>query len=109
MLIVHDPPFLEETRRHKAAYGIEPGKLADCDEDWHREAADLLNRHQGPAVVLGRPTALYEEIFENVGWERIDRTYQANSGSKQTESIWINPVLVGRQSVNFGLFAGVSS
>jgi DNA adenine methylase len=108
-LIVFDPPFMEETRTHKAAYGIEPGKLASSDDDWHREAAEVLRGHQGPAIVLGRPTKLYEEIYEAHGWVRCDRMFQQNSNKKNrgkaTESLWLSPFITNRDRVDFGLFA----
>ena len=42
-------------------------------------------------LVSGYSSRLYEQLYEVHGWQRVDRDFQANSGSTRTESLWISP------------------
>ena len=86
-LIYFDPPYTLEKRTRKDGYSS-----FEVTEDWHVEAADLLRRHCGPALVSGYASPLYEAIYEAHGWQRVNRNFQGNSGSIRTESLWINPI-----------------
>jgi len=85
-LIYFDPPYTLEKRTRKDGYSA-----FEVTEDWHVEAAELLRAHSGPVLVSGYASSLYEAIYETYGWQRVDRDFQANSGSTRTESLWINP------------------
>lgn len=86
-LIYFDPPYLHETRSNKSGYNHEFSRVE------HIEAAELLIMHAGPVVVSGYKSELYTELYEGLGWQRVDRDQQANSGKIATESIWLNPLL----------------
>lgn len=84
-LIYFDPPYLPETRTNGNQYLIEQ------DEQFHIEAAELLRQAQGYVVVSGYACPLYTELYENHGWERVDKEAQTNSGGKRIESLWLSP------------------
>lgn len=85
-LIYFDPPYTTENRTRKDGYSA-----YEVTEEWHIEAADLLRRHCGPVLVSGYASPLYEVLYEAHGWRRVDRSFQGNSGSIRTESIWLSP------------------
>ena len=90
-LIYADPPYLKETRTRKDGYGAN-----EFTEKDHRELATLLRRHSGCALVAGYRSDLYAELYEDFGWQRHDREFQANSGATRTESLWLNRETVHR-------------
>ena len=59
-------------------------------EEWHAAAAGLLRAHAGPVLVSGYASELYADLYEAHGWRRVDRAFQANSGSTRVESLWIS-------------------
>jgi DNA adenine methylase len=85
-LIYFDPPYLERTRARRIGYNHE------VTPAWHRYAALLLRQHEGPVVVSGYYSDLYERIYENYGWKRVEREYNTNGKSKATECLWLNPI-----------------
>ena len=85
-LIYFDPPYTLERRTRKDGYSA-----FEVTEEWHATAADLLRRHAGPVFVSGYASDLYAQLYEAHGWQRVDRDFQANSGSARTESLWISP------------------
>ena len=96
-LIYADPPYVLETRTRRDGYGQH-----EFDEAAHRRLADLLNRHKGTAVISGYQSDLYAELYESVGWQRIDseQEYQTNSGSARIESLWLSPETQRRLTYN---------
>ena len=85
-LIYFDPPYLTVTRSRKKGYSHEVSPA------WHRLAAILLRRHNGPVVVAGYPSELYGRIYEAYGWKRVEREYNTNGKVKGTECLWLNPI-----------------
>ena len=86
-LIYADPPYVLETRTRKDGYGQH-----EFTEEHHRQLADMLTRHKGTAVISGYRSDLYAELYEAVGWQRVDsEQYQTNSGAARVESLWLSP------------------
>jgi len=86
-LIYFDPPYLKETRVLSNRYAYE------TTEQWHRNAAELLNRHDGPAIVSGYPSKIYKELYEGNGWSVIDFRMSIDSPSRPDviERLWLSP------------------
>lgn len=80
-----DPPYVSATRTDKKRYAHE---MTDAD---HSRLAELLNSIRGFAVVSGYVCELYREIYERLGWHRIDTEATANGGIKRVESLWLSP------------------
>lgn len=85
-LTYFDPPYLMEGRTSGKEYMIE------ADEQFHIDAAELLNQSQGYVIVSGYTSELYRLQYEVQGWSRLDQETQTN-GEKRVESIWLNPKL----------------
>lgn len=85
-LIYFDPPYLAETRTH-TRYNVE----AD-DYGFHVQSAELLHKATGYVVISGYASELYQDLYEQAGWKRIDKRSQMNGGGKhRIESIWLSP------------------
>lgn len=84
-LIYFDPPYVSETRSQPKQY------LAEVDDGFHTEAADLLRATAGYVVVSGYACPLYTDLYERHGWHRVDKEAQTNSGGKRIESLWLSP------------------
>lgn len=84
-LIYFDPPYLTQTRARKAN-----GYRHEVTADWHRQAAALLQGHDGPVVVSGYQSTLYADLFEAHGWQRVERPSRTNSGGRAVECLWLN-------------------
>jgi DNA adenine methylase len=91
VFIYFDPPYVPETRVTKNGYTHEP------ELSFHIEAAEKLKKIPGNIIVSGYACPLYEDLYEKDGWTRIDHVAQTNTGSKRTESIWLNPRLASTQ------------
>ncbi len=90
-----DPPYLEGTRSMrwgKAAYTCEMGS-----EDDHRRLGELLNGVRGMVVVSGKPSALYDELYDGNGWRRVQRTTPTDFQSFTVECLWVSPRAAARQ------------
>ena len=85
-LVYFDPPYLTSTRSRKRG-----GYRHDVSELWHRQAAELLAEHDGPVVVSGYQSELYEELYEAKGWRRMEMKHRTNSGGSAVECIWLSP------------------
>lgn len=102
-LVYFDPPYLQSTRARRKGYNHE------VTPAWHRYAACYLRQHNGPVVVAGYRSRLYERIYEEYGWKRVEREYNTNGKTKAVECLWLNPIcqdmLVAEQnqSMNHGL------
>lgn len=93
-----DPPYVHESRGDTNSYGFEM-----TDED-HRELAEALRNCEGKVAVSGYQCDLYEEIYEEEGWERIDaeeKTMHTTKDDRQ-ESLWINYEPPNRDNVQIG-------
>lgn len=83
-LLYFDPPYLQSTRSKKKQYLIEP------DEQFHIDAAELLNQYKGFVIVSGYESDLYKSLYEERGWTRVDRKAKTNSGGERIELLWLN-------------------
>lgn len=87
-----DPPYPHEVRGDTNSYGHE------MTEEEHRELAESLRNCEGKAAVSGYKCDLYEQLFEDYGWTRIDgeeKTMHTTKDSRQ-ESLWVNYEPVNR-------------
>lgn len=86
-LIYADPPYLPETRDRGADYRFE---MSEMD---HAVLGARLNQAQGPVIVSGYPSALYEDIYPSAkGWRRVERAAQADGARPRTEVLWLRNV-----------------
>ena len=83
-----DPPYPASTRSDKNRYTCE------MSDDDHRQLGELLLNLKGNIVLSGYQCPLYKELFEDNGWQRIDKNTLANGGIKRTESLWLPPKTV---------------
>lgn len=88
-LIYCDPPYPPEVREFEDVYGVEMGV-----ED-HKEMAEILRQCEADVAVSSYHTDLYEELFVEHGWKRIDGEEKRLSSSPEssttrTESLYVN-------------------
>lgn len=81
-----DPPYPASTRTDKNRYACEMN-----DDDDHRKLAAEISDLRGNIIISGYKCPLYKEIFEDIGWVRIDKNTLANGGIKRIESLWVSP------------------
>ena len=81
-----DPPYVHDSRGDTNSYGHE------LTDDAHRELAEALRGIDGKAAVSGYRCDLYEAVFEDYGWDRIDAEEKTMHTTKDTrqESLWVN-------------------
>lgn len=84
-LIYFDPPYVPETRSAPNQYIVDQGN------DFHVSSATLLRAVKGYVIVSGYACPLYTALYENYGWQRVDKESQTNSGGKRIESLWLSP------------------
>lgn len=87
-----DPPYLATTRSKRwrlKAYSFE------IDEGYHRRLAENLNTIKGMAIMSGKPSDLYEELYQ--GWEKVQRTCPTDFQARTVEVLWLSPAVVKRQ------------
>ena len=82
-----DPPYVHATRKRTSHY------LFEMNVDEHRKLAHTLNGISGMAIISGYACDLYAALYEDNGWERIDRMARTN-GRDKMESIWLNPRVI---------------
>lgn len=80
-----DPPYPASTRTDKNRYAFE---MTDRN---HIELAVLSQTLKGYVIISGYDCQLYNELFDEKGWRRIDRPSLANGGIRRTESLWLSP------------------
>lgn len=88
ILVYADPPYLQETRISKKAYGE-----FEMTEDDHRQLAEVLNAMQGKVIVSGYASALYDGLYKNWRVEsKILPNHASQSKSKRImqELIFLN-------------------
>lgn len=81
-----DPPYVSNERTHGTDW-----YLYEWTNDQHTEAAGLLRQCAGYVVISGYACDLYRELYEDHGWQRVDKEAQTNSGGKRIESLWLSP------------------
>jgi len=82
-----DPPYVHSTRKRTVHY------LHEMSVQHHTKLADVLNEISGMAIVSGYACDLYSALYEDNGWERIDRLART-SGRDNVESVWLNPRVI---------------
>jgi DNA adenine methylase len=92
-LLYVDAPYLAATRTRRDGYRHEPQ-----GPEWHEELAALLLQHEGPALIAGYRSGLYEQLYEQQGWRRVEREQQANSGKRAIECLWLSPILLSQKA-----------
>jgi len=90
-LIYCDPPYPSTTREFPDAY---VNDMTDAD---HREMAQILRDCDADVAVSSYHSSLYDELFVDHGWQRIDASEtslsaspSSGSGSTRTESLYVN-------------------
>lgn len=82
-----DPPYLRATRAaHTSA-----GYAHDLSAADHRVLAERLRQVDGMVVLSAYPCQLYQQLYAQAGWRRIDRHTRADRGRLRVESLWLNP------------------
>lgn len=84
VLIYADPPYLLSTRS-KRMYAHE------MKDDNHVLLLKTLKNHCGPVILSGYDNDLYNSMLPD--WKKETFEAFAETGSKRTEIIWINPVV----------------
>ena len=81
-----DPPYPHGTRGDTNSYGHE------MSDEEHRELAETLRNAEAKVAVSGYQCDLYEEVFEDYGWNRVDAEEKTMHTTKDTrqESLWLN-------------------
>lgn len=80
-----DPPYVFSTRTTKKAYSFE------MTDDKHREFAELICGLKGFVVLSGYPSGLYEGLFDQNGWRRVEKETMTTGHTKRTECLWLSP------------------
>ena len=88
VLIYCDPPYLLSTRCRKQ-YRHE---MSEAD---HIELLETLLKHQGPVVISGYASELYDDILKD--WYREERIAYAQNAKQRREIIWHNRPAPQRQ------------
>lgn len=76
-----DPPYVTDTRKRKKAYRFE------MDDRQHLSLIENLKSVKGMVMLSGYRS----DIYDSIGWKRIDRKAFADGANERVESIWINP------------------
>ncbi|MDH5160366.1 DNA adenine methylase [Heyndrickxia oleronia] len=83
VFIYADPPYVLRTRS-KRMYAHE---FSDAD---HAILIGYLKKHAGPVLLSGYDNELYNDLLND--WQKETFEAFAETGSKRTEVLWINPV-----------------
>lgn len=81
VLIYADPPYLLHTRNRRQ-YRCE---MTDTD---HLELLEVLKAHQGPVILSGYESQLYNDALKS--WARDEMSAQTQTATKRREVIWMN-------------------
>jgi DNA adenine methylase len=106
-LIYADPPYVRSTLQlghngTKNRSNERPRYYAhEMTDAEHAELLDALDRHPGPVLLSGYRCPLYDERLPH--WQRFDTEVRAYRAAIRTESLWLNPVAVGRRRDLFTL------
>lgn len=82
VLIYCDPPYLRSTRHMKKQYRHEM-----TDED-HVELLGALKAHQGPVLISGYASEMYDSVLN--GWRRETTTTTDQTSRVRQEVLWMN-------------------
>lgn len=82
VLIYLDPPYMPGVR-HGKQYRHEM-----YSEESHMELLDATIKHQGPVLISGYDTELYNDML--AGWHREETICYSQSASKKQEILWMN-------------------
>ena len=96
-LVYADPPYLIEGTDRSSSSGYRH----DTTDELHIGLADKLVGANCMSIICGYQSDMYKELYEDNGWQRVDKEVQANSGSKRTESLWLSPNVVSRLNVDY--------
>lgn len=91
VLIYCDPPYLRSTRHMKRQYRHE------MTDDDHIKLLDALKAHQGPALISGYASDMYDR--ELAGWHREVTTTTDQTSQVRQEVLWMNFEPTGQQSL----------
>ena len=80
-----DPPYVQSRRVRSMHYA------AEMSDGEHIVLAGVLNGIEGMAVVSGYRNPLYETLYEEGGWRRVDRTARVDGAGSKVESLWLSP------------------
>jgi DNA adenine methylase len=80
-LVYADPPYLPETRDYGSDYTYEMTVQDHC------ELARLLNGRNGPVVISGYGSELYDDLY--AGWACRAKETTCASNARRLEKIWI--------------------
>lgn len=83
-----DPPYPFSTRNERWAGNAYKHEMTDAD---HAELADVVRELTGYVVVSGYACGLYAALYEDHGWQRVDRATYADGAKKRIESLWLSP------------------
>jgi len=76
-----DPPYMPETR-HGKQYRCE------MDDAGHEELLYTAKRHEGPVLISGYASELYDRELRD--WHRVETTSYLQACSKKKEVLWMN-------------------
>ena len=91
VLIYCDPPYLRSTRHMKKQYRHEM-----TDED-HMELLCALKAHQGPVLISGYASEMYDSVLN--GWRRETTTTTDQTSRVRQEVLWMNFEPGGQESL----------
>lgn len=81
VLIYADPPYLLETRGGKQY-------RHEMTEQDHLDLLDTLKQHNGPVILSGYPSEMYDRELK--GWSVIHRKSYNQNADQRTEVLWCN-------------------
>ena len=83
-----DPPYPFHTRANRSASAYPIDNMAIKD---HVHLARALHDVEGMVIISGYACKLYRRLYENFGWQRVDRNAPIDGGGMAVESLWISP------------------
>lgn len=89
-LIYADPPYLGRELVSGATAAQFRLYAHEMTLPEHVELLDALDRHPGPVVLSGYPSALYDERLTR--WTTVERTTRNQVNDLRTEVLWLNDV-----------------
>lgn len=82
VLIYADPPYVLGTRKNRKQYRHE---MSDSE---HMELLEALTAHDGPVLISGYRSALYDSAL--CGWNRTECKERTQVATERTEVLWMN-------------------
>lgn len=83
VLIYADPPYLHETRTQRMY-------AEEVDVEHHVELLEALIQHQGPVVLSGYTSPLYDDALAH--WKRVVmKAPKVEKGASRSEVLWVKP------------------